>query len=133
MDEATKKGYGMLMLRQGLPKSEFYASAIARLRKDVARDVGVPIAGHVPFGILGKSERAPRDASRPGELGAITRKLDRLHENLEAFRRERPPAADEKRRRADGRDEATVRDAPKTHATVGVPYDQTLRRGFSGR
>ena len=29
-------------------------------------------------------------------------------------------------------DEATVRDAPKTHATVGVPYDQTLRRGFSG-
>ena len=34
--------------------------------------------------------------------------------------------------RVERRDEATVRDAPKTHATVGVPYDQTLRRGFSG-
>ena len=43
MDDATKQGYGMMMLEQGLPKSHFYAAAIARLKRDVARDVGPPV------------------------------------------------------------------------------------------
>ena len=53
MDDATKQGYGMMMLEQGLPKSHFYASAIARLKRDVARDVGPPVKPHLPFGVLG--------------------------------------------------------------------------------
>ena len=68
MDAATKEGYGMLMLQQGLPKSGFYATTIARLRRDMrAREVAAavaPVAPHLPFGVLGK---APADrAEAPG-------------------------------------------------------------------
>ncbi|KAH8070350.1 hypothetical protein JL721_5116 [Aureococcus anophagefferens] len=85
MDDATKRGYGMMMLEQGLPKSHFYASAIARLKRDVARDVGPPVKPHLPFGVLGSG----RDRVPSTDLAAITAKLDRLHANLEAFRGER--------------------------------------------
>ena len=101
MDDATKRGYGMMMLEQGLPKSHFYASAIARLKRDVARDVGPPVKPHLPFGVLGSG----RDRVPSTDLAAITAKLDRLHANLEAFRGER--AADLEPR-GDGRDPATV-------------------------
>ena len=75
MDDATKQGYGMMMLEQGLPKSHFYASAIARLKRDVARDVGPPVKPHLPFGVLGSG----RDRVPSKDLAAITAKLDRLH------------------------------------------------------
>ena len=101
MDDATKQGYGMMMLEQGLPKSHFYASAIARLKRDVARDVGPPVKPHLPFGVLGSG----RDRVPSKDLAAITAKLDRLHANLEAFRGER--AADLEPR-GDGRDPVTV-------------------------
>lgn len=94
MDEATKKGYGMLMLQQGLPKSGFYASAIARLKRDLADRQVAPVKPHLPYGVLGKAPpKAAPDDSFARTVNSVTARLDKLHAALEDVRADQRSAA----------------------------------------
>ena len=73
MDEATKHGYGVLLLRQGLPKSQFYANVVRRLNAGNNRPPAPGITPHLPFAPLGKASNAPsiNAAERDRRLQAL--------------------------------------------------------------
>jgi len=73
MDEATKHGYGVLLLRQGLPKSQFYANVVRRLNARQSRPPAPGITPHLPFATLGKASNAPsiNAAERDRRLQAL--------------------------------------------------------------
>ena len=56
MDEATKAGYGVLLMRQALPKSQFYARTTATIRAGLQEPAPGP-ADTLPFGCSGAGRR----------------------------------------------------------------------------
>ena len=64
MDEATKAGYGVLLMRQALPKSEFYARTTANIRAGLQEPAPGP-AGHDT--VWGAGKRADAEAAGPRE------------------------------------------------------------------
>ena len=101
MDEATKAGYGVLLMRQALPKSEFYAKTTARLRSTLEPPSAGP-ADTLPFGVLGRGPaRKPLDLAKGAHVAALAARLDELHgATAHAAARGAP--------RNDGLDEATL-------------------------
>ena len=53
MDEATKAGYGVLLMRQALPKSEFYARTTANIRAGLQEPASRSCIMH-PLPVSGK-------------------------------------------------------------------------------
>ena len=101
MDEATKAGYGVLLMRQALPKSEFYARTTATIRAGLQEPAPGP-ADTLPFGVLGRGPtRKPLDLAKDAHVKALAKRLDELHgATAQAAARGMP--------RSDGLDEATL-------------------------
>ena len=101
MDEATKAGYGVLLMRQALPKSEFYARTTATIRAGLQEPAPGP-ADTLPFGVLGRGPtRKPLDLAKDAHVKALAKRLDELHgATAQAAARGAP--------RSDGLDEATL-------------------------
>ena len=101
MDEATKAGYGVLLMRQALPKSEFYAKTTAKIRSSLDTPAPGP-ADTLPFGVLGRGPaRQPLDLAKDAHVAALAARLDSLHgATAHAAARGAP--------RSDGLDEATL-------------------------
>ena len=101
MDEATKAGYGVLLMRQALPKSEFYAKTTAKIRSALDTPAPGP-ADTLPFGVLGRGPaRQPLDLAKDAHVAALAARLDSLHgATAQAAARGAP--------RSDGLDEATL-------------------------
>ena len=101
MDEATKAGYGVLLMRQALPKSEFYARTTANIRAGLQEPAPGP-ADTLPFGVLGRGPtRKPLDLAKDAHVAALAARLDELHgATAQAAARGMP--------RSDGLDEATL-------------------------
>ena len=101
MDEATKAGYGVLLMRQALPKSEFYARTTATIRAGLQEPAPGP-ADTIPFGVLGRGPaRQPLDLAKDAHVAALAARLDALHgATAHAAARGKP--------RSDGLDEATL-------------------------
>ncbi|CAH0373166.1 unnamed protein product [Pelagomonas calceolata] len=101
MDEATKAGYGVLLMRQALPKSEFYARTTANIRAGLQEPAPGP-ADTIPFGVLGRGPtRKPLDLAKDAHVAALAARLDSLHgATAQAAARGMP--------RSDGLDEATL-------------------------
>ena len=101
MDEATKAGYGVLLMRQALPKSEFYAKTTAKIRSSLDTPAPGP-ADTIPFGVLGRGPaRQPLDLAKGAHVAALAARLDSLHgATAQAAARGAP--------RSDGLDEATL-------------------------
>ena len=101
MDEATKAGYGVLLMRQALPKSEFYAKTTAKIRSTLDAPAPGP-ADTLPFGVLGRGPaRQPLDLAKDAHVAALAARLDSLHgATAHAAARGTP--------RSDGLDEATL-------------------------
>ena len=79
MDEATKAGYGVLLMRQALPKSEFYAKTTAKIRSSLDTPAPGP-ADTLPFGVLGRGPaRQPLDLAKDAHVAALAARLDSLH------------------------------------------------------
>ena len=100
MDEATKAGYGVLLMRQALPKSQFYARTTANIRSTLQEPAGP--ADTIPFGVLGRGPtRKPLDLAKDAHVAALAARLDSLHgATAHAAARGAP--------RSDGLDEATL-------------------------
>ncbi len=99
MDEATKAGYGVLLMRQALPKSQFYARTTATIRAGLEEPVAP--ADTIPFGVLGRGQRQPLDLAKDAHVKALAKRLDELHgATAQAAARGMP--------RSDGLDEATL-------------------------
>ena len=101
MDEATKAGYGVLLMRQALPKSEFYAKMTAKIRSALDTPAPGP-ADTLPFGVLGRGPtRKPLDLAKDAHVAALAARLDELHgATAQAAARGMP--------RSDGLDDATL-------------------------
>ena len=101
MDEATKAGYGVLLMRQALPKSEFYAKTTAKIRSTLDTPAPGP-ADTLPFGVLGRGPaRQPLDLAKDAHVAALAARLDSLHgATAQAAARGAP--------RSDGLDDATL-------------------------
>jgi len=101
MDEATKAGYGVLLMRQALPKSQFYARTTANIRAGLQEPAPGP-ADTIPFGVLGRGPtRKPLDLAKDAHVAALAARLDSLHgATAQAAARGMP--------RSDGLDEATL-------------------------
>ena len=101
MDEATKAGYGVLLMRQALPKSEFYAKTTAKIRSTLDTPAPGP-ADTIPFGVLGRGPaRQPLDLAKGAHVAALAARLDALHgATAQTAARGMP--------RSDGLDEATL-------------------------
>ena len=101
MDEATKAGYGVLLMRQALPRSEFYAKTTAKIRSSLDTPAPGP-ADTLPFGVLGRGPaRRPLDLAKDAHVAALAARLDELHgATAHAAARGMP--------RSDGLDEATL-------------------------
>ena len=101
MDEATRAGYGVLLMRQALPKSEFYAKTTAKIRSSLDAPAPGP-ADALPFGVLGRGPaRQPLDLAKDAHVAALAARLDSLHgATAQAAARGAP--------RSDGLDEATL-------------------------
>ena len=79
MDEATKAGYGVLLMRQALPKSQFYARTTANIRAGLQEPAPAP-ADTIPFGVLGRGPtRKPLDLAKDAHVKALAKRLDELH------------------------------------------------------
>ena len=79
MDEATKAGYGVLLMRQALPKSQFYARTTANIRAGLQEPAPGP-ADTIPFGVLGRGPtRKPLDLAKDAHVAALAARLDSLH------------------------------------------------------
>ena len=79
MDEATKAGYGVLLMRQALPKSEFYARTTANIRAGLQEPAPGP-ADTLPFGVLGRGPtRKPLDLAKDAHVAALAARLDEFH------------------------------------------------------
>ena len=71
MDEATKAGYGVLLMRQALPKSQFYARTTATIRAGLQEPAPGP-ADTLPFGVLGRGPtRKPLDLAKDAHVAAL--------------------------------------------------------------
>ena len=101
MDEATKAGYGVLLMRQALPKSEFYAKTTAKIRSSLDTPAPGP-SDTLPFGVLGRGPaRQPLDLAKGAHVAALAARLDALHgATAQTAARGMP--------RSDGLDEATL-------------------------